>query len=139
MIFGFADVKTVMSNGGVSLIGMGESDSTNRALEAMEKAIQNPLLDVDVSNATGALVNIIGGSDMSLDECKTIIEEVGNRLSPDAKLIWGAQISQDMDKSIRVLLIVTGVKSAQILGHGETIESMKHREIEEELGIEFFE
>jgi len=135
----FADVKTVMSNGGVSLIGMGESDSTNRALEAMEKAIQNPLLDVDVSNATGALVNIIGGSDMSLDECKTIIEEVGNRLSPDAKLIWGAQISQDMDKSIRVLLIVTGVKSAQILGHGETIESMKHREIEEELGIEFFE
>ena len=135
----FADVKAVMSNGGVSLIGMGESDSTNRALEAVEKAIQNPLLDVDVSNATGALVNIIGGSDMSLDECKTIIEEVGNRLSPDAKLIWGAQISQDMDKSIRVLLIVTGVKSAQILGHGETLESMKHREIEEELGIEFFE
>ena len=135
----FADVRAVMSNGGVSLIGMGESDSTNRALEAVEKAIQNPLLDVDISNATGALVNIIGGNNMSLDECKVIIEEIGNRLSPDAKLIWGAQISQDMDKSIRVLLIVTGVKSAQILGHGETIESMKHREIEEELGIEFFE
>jgi cell division protein FtsZ len=135
----FADVRAVMSNGGVSLIGMGESDSTNRAFEAVEKAIQNPLLDVDISNATGALVNIIGGSDMSLDECKTVIEEVGNKLSPDAKLIWGAQISQDMEKSIRVLLIVTGVKSAQILGHGETMESMKHREIEEELGIEFFE
>src|SRR3990172_3882580 len=113
----FADIKAVMVDGGVSLIGMGESDSANRAVEAVEKAIQNPLLDVDVSNATGALVNIIGGSDMSLDECKTIIEEVGNRLSPDAKLLWGAQISQDMEKSIRVLLIVTGVKSAQILGH----------------------
>ncbi|MEK6912528.1 MAG: cell division protein FtsZ [Nanoarchaeota archaeon] len=135
----FADVRAVMSNGGVSLIGMGESDSTNRAFEAVEKAIQNPLLDVDISNATGALVNIVGGSDMSLDECKTVIEEVGNKLSPDAKLIWGAQISKDMEKSIRVLLIVTGVKSAQILGHGETMESMKHREIEEELGIEFFE
>jgi len=135
----FADVKAVMTNGGVSLIGMGESDSTNRAFESVEKAIQNPLLDVDISNATGALVNIVGGSDMSLDECKTIIEEVGNKLSPDAKLIWGAQISQDMEKSIRVLLIVTGVKSAQILGHGDTLESMKHREIEEELGIEFFE
>ena len=135
----FADVRAVMSNGGVSLIGMGESDSTNRAFEAVEKAIQNPLLDVDISNATGALVNIIGGNDMSLDECKTVIEEVGNKLSPDAKLIWGAQISPDMEKSIRVLLIVTGVKSAQILGHGETMESMKHREIEEELGIEFFE
>lgn len=135
----FADVKSVMANGGVSLIGMGESDSTNRSIESVEKAIQNPLLDVDISNASGALVNIIGGNDMSLDECKTIIETVGNKLSPNAKLIWGAQISPDMDKSIRVLLIVTGVKSAQILGHGETIESMKHREIEEELGIEFFE
>ncbi len=135
----FADVKSVMANGGVSLIGMGESDSTNRSIEAVEKAIQNPLLDVDISNASGALVNIIGGNDMSLDECKTIIETVGNKLNPNAKLIWGAQISPDMDKSIRVLLIVTGVKSAQILGHGETIESMKHREIEEELGIEFFE
>ena len=135
----FADVKSVMENGGVSLIGMGESDSTNRSIEAVEKAIQNPLLDVDISNASGALVNIIGGNDMSLDECKSIIETVGNKLSPNAKLIWGAQISPDMDKSIRVLLIVTGVKSAQILGHGETMESVKHREIEEELGIEFFE
>ena len=135
----FADVKAVMADGGVSLIGMGESDSTQRAIEAIEKAIQNPLLDVDISNASGALVNIIGGQDMSLDECKLIIENIGEKLSPYAKLIWGAQISPDMEKSIRVLLIVTGVKSAQILGHGETMESIKHREIEEELGIEFFE
>jgi cell division protein FtsZ len=135
----FADVKAVMSDGGVSLIGMGESDSTQRAIESVEKAINNPLLDVDISNAGGSLVNIIGGPDMSLDECKLIIEAIGEKLSPYAKLIWGAQISPDMDKSIRVLLIVTGVKSAQILGHGETMESMKHREIEEELGIEFFE
>jgi cell division protein FtsZ len=135
----FADVKTVMVNGGVSLIGMGESDSQQRAIEAVEKAIQNPLLDVDISNATGALINIIGGADMSLDECKTIIEEVGNKLNPEAKMIWGAQISADMEKSIRVLLIVTGVKSSQIFGHGESMESMKHREIEEELGIEFIE
>ena len=135
----FADVKTVMSDGGVSLIGMGESDSAQRAIEAVEKALQNPLLDVEISDATGALVNIIGGADMNLDECKTIIETVGEKLSPDAKLIWGAQISADMEKSIRVLLIVTGVKSSQILGHGETLENIKHREIEEELGIEFFE
>jgi cell division protein FtsZ len=135
----FADVKAVMVNGGVSLIGMGEADSQNRAIEAVEKAINNPLLDVDISNATGALVNVIGGSNMSLDEYKTIIATVGERLSPDAKLIGGAQIAEDMDKSIRVLLIVTGVKSAQILGHSESLESLKHKEIEEELGIEFFE
>ncbi|MBU3907509.1 MAG: cell division protein FtsZ [Nanoarchaeota archaeon] len=135
----FADIKAVMVDGGVSLIGMGESDSTNRALEAVEKAIQNPLLDVDISGATGALVNIIGGNDMSLDECKCIIEAVGSKLSPEAKLIWGAQISEDMEKSIRVLLIITGVKSAQILGSEDTLEDRKHKEIEEELGIEFFE
>ena len=135
----FADVKAVMVDGGVSLIGMGESDSTNRAAESVEKAINNPLLDVDISNATGALVNIIGGQDMSLDECKTIIETVGNKLSPYAKLIWGAQLAPDMEKSIRVLLIVTGVKSSQILGQSESLENIKHAEIEEELGIEFFE
>lgn len=135
----FADVKAVMVNGGVSLIGMGEADSQNRAIEAVEKAINNPLLDVDISNATGALVNVIGGSNMSLDEYKTIIGAVGEKLSPDAKLIGGAQIAEDMDKSIRVLLIVTGVKSSQILGRGESLESLKHKEIEDELGIEFFE
>ena len=135
----FADIKAVMADGGVSLIGMGESDSQQRAIEAVEKALQNPLLDVDISNATGALVNIIGGLDMSLDESKEIIDAVGSKLSPDAKLIWGAQISEDMEKSIRVLLIVTGVKSTQIIGRDETLESMKHREIEDELGIEFFE
>jgi cell division protein FtsZ len=133
----FADIKAVMVDGGVSLIGMGESDSANRAIESVEKAIQNPLLDVDISNATGALINIVGGPEMSLDECKMIIEDVGNKLSPDAKMIWGAQISEDMEKSIRVLLIVTGVRSSQILGHGESLESIKHREIEEELGIDF--
>jgi cell division protein FtsZ len=135
----FADIKAVMVDGGVSLIGMGESDSAQRATEAVEKAIENPLLDVDISNASGALVNIVGGPDMSLDECKEIIEGIGTQISPDAKLIWGAQIAPDMEKSIRVLLIVTGVKSSQILGHGDTLESIKHKEIEEELGIEFLE
>ena len=135
----FADVKAVMVNGGVSLIGMGESESENRAIEAIERAIDNPLLDVDISDASGALVNVIGGADMSLDEYKTIVGTVGEKLSPDAKLIGGAQISEDMGKAIRVLLIVTGVKSSQIIGGGESLQSLKHKEIEEELGIEFFE
>ena len=135
----FADVKAVMMNGGVSLIGMGESDTDQRAIDAIEKAIDNPLLDVDISNATGALVNVIGGTNMSLDEYKLIVETVGNKLNPDAKLIGGAQISEDMDNSLRVLLIVTGVKSSQIFGGSESLESLKHREIEEKLRIEFFE
>ncbi|MCR4327174.1 MAG: cell division protein FtsZ [Nanoarchaeota archaeon] len=135
----FADIKAVMVEGGVSLIGMGESDTERRASDAVRKAIENPLLDVDISGAKGALVNIIGGNDMSLDECKEIIQTVGGRLSQDAKMIWGAKISPDMSKSIRVLLIVTGVKSSQVLGNGEDFDSKRHREMEEELGIEFLE
>ncbi|MBI2043465.1 cell division protein FtsZ [Candidatus Pacearchaeota archaeon] len=135
----FADIKAIMADGGVSLIGMGEADSTNRAFESVERAIKNPLLDVDISGATGALINIVGGNDMSLDECKVVIEQIGKKLSPEAKLIWGAQISPDMDRSMRVLLIVTGVKSSQILGSSDDIEGIKHREMEDELGIEFYE
>jgi cell division protein FtsZ len=117
---------------------MGESDTEHRALDAVQKAVQNPLLDVDISNATGALINVIGGADMSLDECKEIIKSVGDKLSPDAKMIWGAKISEDMAKSIRVLLVVTGVKSSQITGRTESGEERKRKEIEEELGIDFY-
>ena len=135
----FADVKAVMSNGGVSLMGMGESDSANRAQEAVDKALTNPLLDVDISNATGALVNIIGGNDMSLDEARAIIASVGERLSPDAKMIWGAQLSPEMEKSIRVMIIITGVHSAQISGGDLPTEIKKQLEMSDELGIEFLE
>ena len=135
----FADVKAVMQNGGVSLIGMGEADSANRAKEAVEKAITNPLLDVDISNATGALVNIIGGNDMSLDEARLIISTVGEKLSSDARMIWGAQISPEMEKSIRVMLIITGVKSPQITGSEFSSEDMKRAEFSEDLGIDFLE
>jgi len=135
----FADIKTVMVGGGVALIGVGESDSQTRAQEAVEKAIENPLLDVRVDGATGALVNIIGGLDLSLKEAKQVIETVNKKLSPDAKLIWGAQISEDMDKTIKVMLIITGVKSPQIVGSTETTLNKKQQVISEELGIEFVE
>jgi cell division protein FtsZ len=137
----FADVKAVMLNGGVSLIGMGEADSQNRAAEAVEKAITNPLLDVDISNATGALINIVGGTNLTLEEAKTIVATIGEKLSPDAKMIWGAQIAEDLDHSVRVMLIVTGVKSSQIIGlsTGQTPSSKKQAEMSSELGIEFLE
>ncbi len=133
----FADIKAVMCGGGVALIGVGEADSKQRAIEAVEKAIENPLLDVKVDGATGALVNICGGSDLSLQEAKQVIETVSKKLAPDARLIWGAQISEDMDKTIKVMLIVTGVKSPQILGPGESTLNKKNREMSDELGIDF--
>ena len=132
----FADIKTVMGKGGVAMIGIGESDTENRATEAVEKALSNPLLDVDVTGANGALINVIGGPDMTLEEARRVVETVSEKLDEDARIIWGAQISEDMEKTIRAMLIVTGVSSPQILG-GTKKQAKKKREIESELGIEF--
>ena len=133
----FADVRTVMGKGGVAMIGVGESDSENRAVEAVQKAISNPLLDVDIAGANGALVNICGGSDMTLEECKKVVETVSEKLDEDARLLWGAQISEDLGQTIRVMLIVTGVSSPQIFGPKRKMAQKANKEIEQELGIEF--
>lgn len=134
----FADIRAVMGNGGVALIGVGESDTDNRAVESVEKAVNNPLLDVDISGANGALINVAGGPDMTLDEARRVVETVSVKLDEDARLIWGAQISEDLEGTIRTLIIVTGVKSSQIIGgRSKPVSGEKKREIEDELGIEF--
>jgi len=132
----FADIKAVMLNGGVSLIGMGESDSSDRAMEAVDKALNNPLLDVDIKNAQGALINVIGGTDLSLDEYKKVVQKIGEQLAPEAKLISGAKISKDLEKSLKVMVIITGVKSPQISGEKLPLEVARRRDLEGELGIE---
>lgn len=133
----FADIKTVMSEGGVALIGVGESDTEDRAAESVQKALENPLIDVDIANATGALINIAGGEGLTLNESKQIVETVANHLDENARIIWGAQIYKDLDKTIRTMVIVTGVKSEQIFGPERTITDKKKKAIERELGIEF--
>ena len=135
----FADIKAVMSDGGVALIGVGESDTANRAIEAVEKAISNPLLDVDISGATGALINVSGGQDLTLSEAKKVVETVSARLDDDARIIWGAQISDDLENTLRTMLIVTGVTSPQIYGKRTAPQPPRRvkKEIEEELGIDF--
>ena len=135
----FADIRAVMKGGGVALIGVGESDTENRAVEAVEKAINNPLLDVDISGANGALINVIGGEDMTLDEARKVVETITEKLDEDARVIWGAQIYKDMEKTIRTMLIVTGVKSSQIFGSDKKKSDKKKKEIEQHLGIEFLD
>lgn len=132
----FADVRAIMRSGGVALIGVGESDSENRATEAVEKAISNPLLDADVTGANGALINVSGGTDMTLEEARKVVEIISEKLDDEAKIIWGAQINEDQQKVIKVMLIITGVNSSQILG-GNTLSDRNKQEIESELGIEF--
>jgi len=133
----FADIRAVMTNGGVALIGVGESDSENRAVEAVEKAITNPLLDVDITGATGALINVAGSKDMTLNEARKVVETISSRLSEDARVIWGAQIYEDLDRTLRVMLIVTGVRSPQIFGPGQRLFDANKKEMANELGIDF--
>ncbi len=133
----FADIRAVMGSGGLAMIGMGESDSENRAVESVEKSLNNPLLDVDIEGATGALVNVSGGLDITIKECQEIVEGVAGKISPDAKIIWGAQVDKAMGDTIRSMLIVTGVKSSQIYGPEKTYTTEKQREIERILGIDF--
>jgi len=133
----FADVKAIMSEGGVAMIGVGESDSENRADESVEKALQNPLIDVDISEATGALINISGGETLTLDESRKIVQTVAENLDTNAKIIWGAQIYKDLEKTIRTMVIITGVRSEQIFGEANTYFERKKDSMESELGIEF--
>jgi len=84
------------------------------------------------------LVNIIGGPDMSLDEYKKVMEKISTKVSPNAKIISGAKISADMEKNIKVLLIVTGVKSPQIVGSSSAYKSKSDStSLGSELGINF--
>lgn len=112
----FADLKTIMRHGGVAMIGLGESDGEQRATEAVLEALNSPLLDVDISGATGALVNVIGGPDMTLAESERVVEEIHARINPDARIIWGTSVDPLLDHTIRAMVVVVGVRSKQILG-----------------------
>ncbi|HLD84110.1 MAG TPA: cell division protein FtsZ [archaeon] len=117
----YADVRTIMRSGGVATIGVGEAESDaghNRAQIAVNKAMAHPLLDVDYSGASGALIQIIGGDDMKLEEINTIGETVSKNMSKDAMVMWGARILPEYQGKIHVITIVTGVKSPYILGQG---------------------
>jgi len=127
----FADLKTIMKRGGVAMIGLGEAEGENKAVNAVIEALNSPLLEVDISGATGALVNVTGGEDMTIGEAERVVEEVYSRVDPNARIIWGTTIDQELKKNIRAMLVITGVKSKQILG--PTQRSYENKEY----GIDF--
>lgn len=135
----FADIRAVMTGGGLAMIGMGDSESENRAQETVERALNNPLLDVDIDGAKGALINVSGGVDITIRECQKIVESVSTRLSPEARIIWGAQIVKELGDSIRTMLIVTGVNSPRIYTPQKAAAAVtgKKKEIEKIFGIDF--
>ena len=115
----FADVKTIMENGGVAMIGLGESDSENKAQDSIRSALRSPLLDVEFDGASSALVNVVGGPDMSIDEAEGVVEEIYDRIDPDARIIWGASVDKEFDGKMETMIVVTGVDSPQIYGKSE--------------------
>ncbi len=130
----FADVKAIMSDGGVAAIGVGTSDTNNKVVEAVKGALENPLLDINYEGATGALIHICGGADMTLEDISKVGELVTEQLDEDANVIWGARVSQEMKGKLMVMTIITGVQSPAILGKVKEVES--NSELNEELGIE---
>lgn len=141
----FADVKAIMKNGGVAVIGVGASDTHNRVEEACKGALKNPLLDIDYEGATGALIHVSGGPDMTLEEINRVGELVTETLDDNANVIWGARVDESMKGKITVMTIVTGIHSPWVLGKEpvgarserfERVEDRRSREITEELGIE---
>jgi cell division protein FtsZ len=132
----YADVKSVMhTGGGVAAIGVGESNSSDRAKDSITRALENPLLEVDYTGAQGALVHITGGPDLRLDEVNLIGETVSQYLDPSAQVFWGARILPEFEGRVQVIVIVTGVKSPYILGP-VSYETPVSREISQTLGID---
>jgi cell division protein FtsZ len=112
----YADVSAIMKDGGVAVIGMGEDNSSERVSQAVKQALTHPLLDVDYTGATGALIHVTCGPDLKLEEFDQIGRIVSDNLSPEANVIIGARISKEFAGRVRVITIMTGVKSPYLLG-----------------------
>jgi len=133
----FADLRTILHKGGAAMIGLGESQSEEasdaRALEAVENALTSPLLDVDISAAKRALVNVVGGADMTLREAEMIVETVSSKIDADAHIIWGAMVDKNLPKNrIQAMVVVAGGRFPYL----DDIEKI-HTEKGLDLGIEF--
>ncbi|HEX7515563.1 MAG TPA: cell division protein FtsZ [archaeon] len=112
----YADVRTIMNSGGVAAMLVGESQSKDKARDVVHEAFNHPLLEVDFRGAKGALIHITGGPDLTLKEAEDISKALTSQLDPNANVIWGARILKDYEGRVRVMSIVTGVQSAQVLG-----------------------
>ena len=132
----YADVSAIMKNGDVAVIGIGESNTQNRVDESVRQALTHPLLDVDYRGATGALVHITGGADLKLEEFSNIGQLITENLSPEAQVIIGARINKEFAGKVRVITIMTGVKSPYILGKSREPQAHVARSELSELGIE---
>ncbi|MFC7194030.1 cell division protein FtsZ [Halosimplex aquaticum] len=124
----YADMTAIMNQGGVAVMLVGETQDKNKTEEVVKDAMNHPLLDVDYRGATGGLVHITGGPDLALKEAEGIAQNITERLGASANVIWGARIEEEYKGKVRVMAIMTGVKSAQVLGPTTQKQADKSRQ-----------
>jgi len=112
----FADVRSVMGEMGKAMMGTGEAEGDNRAIEAAEKAISNPLLDgVSMKGAKGVIISITGGEDMRLMEVDEAASHIKELVDPDANIIWGSAFNNDLGGKLRVSVVATGIEAESVV------------------------
>lgn len=131
----FADVRTTMKNGGVSIIALGEGQGKDRAEEAVYNALKNPLIDVSIENTRNILVNVSGSSDLQLVEAKRVVELVTEQANPDAEVIYGALIVPELEDRLRVTIIASGVSSPYVFDATSESVSPLVDDLKTDLGI----
>jgi cell division protein FtsZ len=118
----YADMRSIMEEGGVAVMLVGESGDKDKT-QVVEEALNHPLLDVDYRGASGSLVHITGGPDLSLTDANGIASKITERLDDDAKVIWGSRIQDDYKDKVRVMAIMTGVESSNIIGRDDNTQN----------------
>jgi cell division protein FtsZ len=111
----FADIRSIMSNGGIAMISVGEGQGPNKVNDVVESTLKNTLLDVDYEGATGILLHVRGGEDLTLGEANEIAGRLTEQAAPNANVIWGARLDPAYNGKVEVIAIFTGVSSPQIL------------------------
>jgi len=124
----YADMTSIMNKGGVAVMLVGETQDKNKTDEVVKDAMNHPLLDVDYRGASGGLVHITGGPDLTLKEAEGIAQNITDRLEASANVIWGARIQEEYKGKVRVMAIMTGVQSAQVLGPTTQKQADKSRQ-----------
>ncbi len=122
----FADIKAIMMGGGICAIGFGEGSGGTKVEDAVNRALDNQLLDIeDISVARGALVHIEGGEDMTLEDVNRAGELVLDSINPDARVVWGSKINPALDSKIRATVVLAGVESSFLLAEKKSVTVTK--------------
>ncbi|MGC8662432.1 MAG: cell division protein FtsZ [Candidatus Micrarchaeia archaeon] len=112
----FADVRTIMNGGGLSMISVGTAQGPDKVNDVVKDTLKNKLLDVNYEGATGALLHITGGPDLTLGDANEIGSKLTESVSPNANVTWGARLDNDYQGKVEVIAIFTGVSSPSIFG-----------------------